>query len=301
MAVWLAGRHLGAPVTAIGQSVKIVLIDFHTHSSASDGALSPWELVSRAVERGVGLLAITDHDTVEGHRGASAHPCVTGGDLRLVPGVELSCRWSGVTIHVVGLGIDCDHPAMLTALATLDTARTERAAKIAERLAARGFEGALAGARAQAGDSQLGRPHFAAWMVDQGHVEDHNEAFDRFLGQGKMGDVKTFWPPLAEAVGWIGASGGVPVLAHPCKYRFTGMKLRRLLVDFVAAGGRAMEIQSGRQTPEQSLHLRRLAAEFDLEVSVGSDFHRDAPYSPAVGVEPPRLDSLQGVWRRWTA
>ena len=104
----------------------------------------------------------------------------------------------------------------------------------------------------QAGDSQLGRPHFAAWMVEQGHVADLNQAFDRYLGQGKTGDVKAFWPELAEVTGWIVAAGGVAVIAHPLKYRFTRMKLRRLVMDFMAAGGAAIEIISGRQTADQT-------------------------------------------------
>ncbi len=144
---------------------------------------------------------------------------------------------------------------------------------IASRLASRGFAGALQGALEQAGDSQLGRPHFAAWMVQQGHVRDHNQAFDQYLGQGKTGDVKAFWPELAEVTRWIVASGGAAVIAHPLKYRFTGMKLRRLVVDFVAAGGCGIEVLSGYQTrgsdsrncnawPGSSIWRCRLAAIF---------------------------------------
>lgn len=277
------------------QSVKTVLIDFHTHTSASDGALPPAELIARARARGVEVLAITDHDTVDGYLAVAG----TEAGLRLVSGVEFSCRWSGTTVHIVGLGIDCAHPAMREGLAVLDTARAERGAKIAERLAGRGFPGALEGALREAGDSQLGRPHFAAWMVGQGHVADFSAAFDRYLGQGKIGDVKAFWPELADVVGWITAAGGVAVVAHPYKYRFTGMKLRRLLVDFVAAGGTAIEIHSGRQTAEQRRQLERYAREYSLEISAGSDFHRDMSYGPELGVEAPASDGLRGVWERW--
>ena len=276
-----------------------MLIDFHTHSSASDGALSPFDLLQRARERKVSLLAITDHDTVAGYRAAAAHYTQNFDDVRLISGVEFSCVWSGVTVHVVGLGIDCAHPAMTEALKTLDAARIARAEKIALRLDKLGFAGALAGAQREAGESQLGRPHFAAWMVDNGHVADLNEAFDRYLGQGKTGDVKAFWPSLERVVQWIVAAGGVPVLAHPLKYRLTRMKLRRLVVDFMAPGGLAVEIISGRQTQDQVLQLQRLAREFELEVSVGSDFHRDGPYSPLLGVELPRSEGLRGVWERW--
>lgn len=277
-----------------------MLLDFHTHTTASDGALSPAQLLARARERQIALLAITDHDTVAGYRSLLAPGERRPGDPQLVAGTELSCRWSGTTVHVVGLGMDCEHPAMREAMDTLATARDERGRKIAQRLEALGFTGALAGAQARAGDSQLGRPDFAAWMVAQGHVGDHNEAFDRYLGQGKTGDVKAFWPELATVTGWIVAAGGVAVIAHPLQYKFTRMKLRRLVTDFVAAGGRALEVLSGRQAPDQVAQLARLAAEFDLEVSVGSDFHRDGPYSVPPGVAVPRLAGLRGVWERWS-
>jgi len=281
-----------------------VLIDFHTHTAASDGALSPAELVALARERQLCMLAITDHDTVAGYQAVAAevdsqytqNPAV----LRLISGVEFSCRWSGTTIHILGLGMDCAHPAMCEGLGVLHRARVERGKKIASRLAALGFAGALDGALAEAGASQLGRPHFASWMVARGHVADHGEAFDKYLGQGKTGDVKAFWPEVATVVGWIVAAGGVAVIAHPLKYKYTRMKLRRLVVDFVAAGGRALEIASGHQTPDQTSQLRRLAAEFDLEVSLGSDYHRDGPYNPMPGVVVPALDGLTGVWQRWS-
>ena len=280
-------------------SVKTVLIDFHTHTSASDGALSPCELMARAAASKVELLAITDHDTMAGYEAAAAYHTENPSGMRLIPGIELSCQWSGVTIHILGLGVDCEHPVMRAGLERMAAARKERGAKIASRLESRGFDGALQGALMQAGDSQLGRPHFAAWMVEQGHVRDPNQAFDRYLGQGKIGDVKAFWPELAEVTQWIESSDGVAVIAHPLKYRFTGAKLRRFIAAFVAAGGRGMEVLSGRQTSDQTNHLVRLARDFDLEVSVGSDFHRDAPYSAPLGVESSPFGGLRGVWQRW--
>ncbi len=282
-------------------SVKIVLIDFHTHSAASDGALSPRDLVALACERQVGMLAITDHDTIAGYLAVERDGEYTQNPagMRLIPGIEFSCRWSGTTIHILGLGMDCDHRAMREGLAVLNTARIERGKKIALRLEALGFAGALDGALAEAGDSQLGRPHFSAWMVAQGHVADHSRAFDKYLGQGKTGDVKAFWPELAQVVEWIVAAGGVAVIAHPLKYKFTRMKLRRLVIDFMAAGGEGIEIASGYQRADQTAQLRGLASEFALEVSVGSDFHREGPYSPLPGVELPALDGLRGVWERW--
>jgi predicted metal-dependent phosphoesterase TrpH len=179
-------------------------------------------------------------------------------------------------------------------------ARVARVQKIADRLEAKGFKGAHAGALAQAGESQLGRPHFAAWLIERGHVADFNQAFDKYLGQGKIGDVKAFWPELHEVTSWIVESGGVAIVAHPLKYHFTRMKLRRLITDFKASGGTAVEILNGRQTSDQTAQLKRLALEFELEVSAGSDFHRDGPYSPQLGVELRHLGDLRGVWERWS-
>jgi predicted metal-dependent phosphoesterase TrpH len=137
-------------------------------------------------------------------------------------------------------------------------------------------------------------------MVAQGHVPDHNTAFDKYLGQGKSGDVKAFWPDLERTVGWITAAGGVAILAHPLKYRFTRMKLRRLAQAFADCGGGAIEILSGRQTPDQVARLRQLAAELELRVSVGSDFHRDGPYSAPLGVELLPFRGCDGVWVPFT-
>ncbi|MCL4104136.1 UNVERIFIED_CONTAM: hypothetical protein GTU68_034998 [Idotea baltica] len=276
-----------------------MLIDFHCHTTASDGALSPRELVRRALASNITQFAITDHDTMLGYRDAAEYYTHNPGEMRLIPGIELSCCWSATTIHIIGLDIDADHPVLAAGLLQMMQARQARGKKIADRLESKGFSGAWEGALRHAGDSQLGRPHFAAWLIEQGHVADFKQAFDRYLGQGKIGDVKAFWPELAEVINWITESGGIATLAHPMKYRYTRMKLRRLVVDFKAAGGAAVEVLSGRQTADQGQQLQRLAKEFGLEVSVGSDFHKDGPYNPPLGVEIPKLTELRGVWDRW--
>jgi len=278
-----------------------LIIDLHTHTTASDGALSPRELLARAQAAGIAQLAITDHDTVSGYRAALEHYTQVCDEVTLVPGVELSCRWSGCTIHILGLGVDCDHPALVAGLKLLSEARLARAEKISNRLSALGFKGALDGAMAHAGSSQIGRPHFAAWMIECGHVKDFSQAFDKYLGAGKTGDVKAFWPELAEVTGWIVDSGGVASIAHPLQYRFTRMKLRRMIVDFKAAGGTALELINGRQTADQTRVLERLAHDFELEVSAGSDFHADRPHCAQLGVECRDLNKLPGVWERWSS
>jgi hypothetical protein len=269
-----------------------VRVDFHTHTLASDGALAPSALVARAVEAGISRLAITDHDTLAGYLTAR-DACPDGLDL--VSGVELSCLWSGVGIHVLGLGVDVESPDLQAGLATLAEAREARALEIAARLERRGFAGAWEGARVEAAGSQLGRPHFARWLVRAGHLPDEATAFRRYLGAGKVGDVKTGWPTLAEACRWVCAASGIAVLAHPLQYRLTRMKLRRLLTAFVDAGGQGLEVLSGRQDAAQVGELKRLAGDFGLCASAGSDFHRDSPYGPQLGVESRVLEGVPNI------
>lgn len=270
-----------------------MLIDFHTHSNASDGALPPVELVRRAKGLGLQALAITDHDTLAGWREASKAP-VEG--ITLVPGVELSCRWGGATIHVVGLGVDGDNPRLAALLLQLDRLRRDRAAKIAAKLDRLGMPGAIEGAQRLAGDGPICRPHFAHWLVSQGYVETVGKAFDKWLGDGKPGDSKTQWPQLDESVSAITAAGGVATLAHPLKYRFTRSKLRALCSDFTTAGGSGIEIVNGRQSTVDITNLKRLSQEMGLAVSVGSDFHRDWVYGAELGVDTDIAGGLPTVW-----
>ena len=194
-------------------SLVIVIVDFHTHSLASDGALEPSDLLLQAKEAGVSRFAITDHDTLAGY--LSVKGSQAARDVGLVSGVELSCRWAKTTIHVVGLGFDDSAAEIIDMVTSLSDARIERAKTIAQRLENAGFSGALDGALKVANGSQIGRPHFAQWMLDAGHVASLTEAFDKYLGAGKVGDVKAFWPEMADVVRAITASGGVAVLAHP--------------------------------------------------------------------------------------
>lgn len=277
-------------------SLVIVIVDFHTHSLASDGALEPIDLLLQAKEAGVSRFAITDHDTLAGY--LSVKGSQAARDVGLVSGVELSCRWAKTTIHVVGLGFDDSAAEIIDMVTSLSDARIERAKTIAQRLENAGFSGALDGALKVANGSQIGRPHFAQWMLDAGHVASLTEAFDKYLGAGKVGDVKAFWPAMADVVRAITASGGVAVLAHPLKYRLTGMKLRALINDFKAAGGTCLEILNGRQPEVDMKRLSQMAESSDLLVSAGSDFHRSFEYGPTLGVDADRLAAGQYVWNQ---
>ncbi len=271
-----------------------MIVDFHTHSLASDGALTPLELVRRAKAAGVRQFALTDHDTTAGY--LSVRHTSEADEVGLISGVELSCRWATTTVHVVGLNFDADASQIIAVVEQLTQAREERAEKIAMRLAGVGIDGALEGAKAVANESQIGRPHFATWMVEAGAVNSVTEAFDKYLGAGKIGDVKMFWPPLSDVVQAITQAGGVAILAHPLKYRLTGMKLRALINDFKAAGGGAIEVLNGRQPETDLKRLSQLAEGNGLMCSVGSDFHRDFEYGPKLGIDVGRLPDGVYVW-----
>ncbi len=271
-----------------------MIVDFHTHSLASDGALQPIELLLQAKQAGVSRFAITDHDTLAGY--LSVKDTQAARDVGLISGVELSCRWAKTTIHVVGLGFDDSAARIVDMVTSLSAARIERAETIAQRLEKAGFQGALDGALRVANGSQIGRPHFAHWLVEAGHVASLTEAFDKYLGAGKIGDVKAFWPAMTDVVRAITAAGGIAVLAHPLKYRLTGMKLRALINDFKAAGGTCLEILNGRQPEVDMKRLSQMAESLNLLVSAGSDFHRSFEYGPTLGVDADRLAAGRYVW-----
>ncbi|SDU84760.1 PHP domain-containing protein [Pseudomonas mucidolens] len=257
-------------------------VDLHCHSTASDGALAPAVLVARAFEKGVRVLSLTDHDTLEGLE--EARIAATGLGMQLVNGVELSCTWGGATIHVLGYGFDVQAPPLVEAIATLHDGRWLRSEEISRKLALKGMPGALEGARAV--QQELGnsgnapaRPHFADWMVRAGHVKDRAEAFRKWLGAGKLGDVKLHWPTLEDTVATLRASGAWVSLAHPWHYDFTRSKRRKLIGDYIEAGGHAIEVVNGHQPAEQVGSLSILAREFGLLVTAGSDFHGPGGWS----------------------
>ncbi|WP_372797130.1 PHP domain-containing protein [Litorivivens sp.] len=270
-------------------------VDFHTHTTLSDGSLSPAELIARAVEQGVEVLSLTDHDTL-----AAYQHLPEDIPLTLIPGIELSCVWSGVTVHVLGLNVDLASVDLQCAVAGQDQARELRAQKIGERLAKQGVPGVYETARAAVGEGRaLGRPDFARVLIERGAVSSFNQAFDRFLGAGKVGDVKMHWPELGTVIQWIVASGGVAVLAHPLHYKLTRTKLRRLLVDFMEAGGRGIEVANGRQWSDADIDfLRSLCKSFGLMASVGSDFHAQTPWSE-VGCDASLVSNCVPVWSAW--
>ena len=271
--------------------------DLHSHSTASDGKLSPEAVLSLAAESGVELFALTDHDTIEGYQAVanSKQP------FQLISGIEFSSVWSGVAVHILGLDFQPDHPVMTAAVENQRKVREERSFIIDERLAKKGMPNTLQGALKYCPDAgQVGRPHFAEYLVEQGYVDSVNKAFDKWLGSGKVGDVKSGWPDMFEVIDWIKQSGGVAVLAHPLQYKLTFSKLKRLITVFKEAGGEAVEVLGQRAQPDLKKRLIQFVIEQDLAGSGGSDFHSpDWSWSKIGGIEPLSED-ITPVWSLFT-
>lgn len=271
-------------------------VDLHMHSTASDGALSPKALLALCAERGLSHMALTDHDTLAGV--AEAQRAAQHHGIRLLPATELSSQWHGVNIHVVGLLPNGTGTRLEQGLASQAEARELRAQTIAQRLERVGLIDGLARARARAGSERsLGRPDFAHLLVEDGLVPDIGSAFDKYLGSGKPGDIKSHWPWLSEVVQWILDSDGVAVLAHPLRYKLTRRKRGLLLEDFQAAGGQAAELVSGFQNVDVTRDLARQLDERGLHASLGSDFHFPGGHLAPGAMSPVPRTSVAPVWR----
>jgi predicted metal-dependent phosphoesterase TrpH len=245
--------------------------DLHSHSLASDGTLTPEELLRTAHAAGVQVLALTDHDTTEGL--GTAHCCAVELGLQLVPGVEISVTWQAQTIHVLGLGIDAGSDVLQEGLLQLREFRNWRAEEIDRRLARAGIGGALSGARTYSHGSIVSRTHFARHLVEQGHAGSVREVFRRFLVHNKPGHVPGDWANLEDAMSWIRAAGGIAVIAHPARYGMTAGKLRRLIGEFREAGGLGMEVVSGSHSRDQVATMAALCRNEQMLASCGSDYH----------------------------
>jgi len=272
-----------------------LIYDLHSHSNFSDGALTPRQLVDRAIEFGVDVLAITDHDTIAACRENLAN----GRNIQLVHGIEFSTQWENTGIHVVGLNFAADSAIIGQAANQQTAARQLRAQQIADNLEKQGISNALAGARSYSPGGYIGRPHFARHIVSIGKAKNMQAAFKHYLAAGKSGDVKKTWASLEQVIQWILAAGGIPVLAHPLKYPLTRSKLLRLLQDFRQLGGLAMEVVSGQQNPDQTRSMAELCRQLDLLASCGSDFHGPETHWAELGKFQPLPVGITPVWERF--
>lgn len=275
-----------------------VIYDLHSHTTASDGCLTPEALVHRAVEMRVGTLAITDHDTTAAIAPAREEISRSGLALNLIPGVEISTVWENHEIHIVGLNIDITHPLMCEFLAQQTERRNQRAQLIAERLEKAQIPGALEGAQRLAQGGAVTRGHFARFLVECGKASSMADVFKKYLARGKTGYVPPQWCTIEQAIDVIHHSGGKAVLAHPGRYNLSAKWLKRLVAHFAEHLGDAMEVAQCQQSPNERTQLATLARQHHLWASQGSDFHQPCPWIE-LGRKLWLPAGVKGVWQLW--
>lgn len=269
--------------------------DLHCHSTASDGTLTPEQLAARARSNGVALWALTDHDVLDGQHRAAAAAAACGLDY--LCGVEISVSFAGQTVHIVGLGIDPDDATLAAGLAQTRAGRDRRARAMSDSLAAAGFAGGYEAACALAGNPQtVTRTHFARWLVEQGACADTHEVFRRYLVRGKPGYVPQQWATLRDAVTWIRGAGGLAVIAHPARYKYSANEEWALFEAFAGHGGRGVEVLTPSHNEAAADKYAGFAREFALLASRGSDFHAPGESRVELGTLPPLPAGLPPVW-----
>ena len=273
-------------------------IDLHCHSNVSDGTLPPAAVAARAKANGVDVWALTDHDEISGV--AEARAAAQALDLRYVPGVEISITWAGQTVHIVGLQIDETNPQLVQGLAATRKGREQRGRDIAAQLAVAGIPDAFEGALRHVGNPDLmSRTHFARYMVEIGVCADSKEVFRNYLVEGKPGYVPHRWASLTQAVDWIAGAGGIPVIAHPGRYKFTMLEFGELFDEFKQLGGSAIEVVTGSHTPDQYDEYAKVARHYGFMGSRGSDFHSPGESRTDLGALPPLPAGVKPVWHDW--
>ena len=277
--------------------------DLHSHSTASDGTLDAATLAARAKANGVELWALTDHDELASLPAARAAAREQG--LAFVHGIEVSVTFAGHTVHIVGLGIDPSNDELVAGIAQVRAGRELRAKQMGDGLAQIGIKGAYEGAIKLAPNPHLvSRTHFGRFLVASGIAPDMQSVFRRYLTEGKPGYVEHRWARLGDAVRWIRAAGGVAVIAHPGRYKFTPTEEYALFSEFQAHGGEGVEVVTGSHHAGDIVKYTDVALEFGLLASRGSDFHDPEESRLDLGLLPDRLAlsaKLTPVWSRWSA
>ena len=274
---------------------SILNADLHCHSVVSDGTLTPEALAARAAANGVELWALTDHDEVGGQERAAAAAKACG--IRYVCGVEVSVTFLNQTVHIVGLGVDPENTALRAGLTATRGGRTARARDMAAELARVGIPGVFEGALKYVGNPELiSRSHFARYLVEAGICPDTNSVFRKYLAQGKPGYVPHRWASLGDAVGWITGAGGVAVIAHPARYKFSANEEFALFTEFKGHGGAGVEVVTGSHTSAEYLTYGAAATDYGLAASRGSDFHSPNESHTDLGSLPYLPGTLTPVW-----
>jgi len=277
------------------RGMHLINADLHCHSDVSDGTLSPEALAERAHAQGVDLWSLTDHAEVGGQQRARDAALALG--MGYLTGTEISVSFAGETVHIVGLGFDAEDAALQAGLAATRSGRRDRARRMAAGLAEVGIEGAFEGALRYVGNPDLiSRTHFARFLVDTGVCPDTHSVFRRYLSTGNPGYVPHQWAALGPAVRWIRQAGGVAVIAHPARYRFTPIEEYALITEFIAHGGQGMEVITGSHSAAEQVRYTDTALEFDLLASRGSDFHSPEESRTELGSLPDLSGHLTPVW-----
>jgi 3',5'-nucleoside bisphosphate phosphatase len=275
--------------------VNILNADLHCHSVISDGTLQPEALAARAKANGVELWALTDHDEIDGQKRALDAAMHVG--LPYLTGTEISVTFAGLTVHIVGLGFDANSPVLQAGLESTRSGRDLRAREMGDGLAKVGIKGAYEGAlRYVSNPSLISRTHFARFLVDSGVCSDTHEVFRKFLVEGRPGFVPHRWAALGDAVHWITAAGGMAVVAHPGRYKFTANEEYALFTEFMGHGGRGVEVITGSHNSADFVRYTETALEFGLMASRGSDFHSPAESRIDLGSLPVLPGKLTPVW-----
>ncbi len=276
--------------------MHLINADLHCHSHISDGTLSPEALAQRAFDGGVDLWSLTDHDELGGQTRARDAALALGMDY--LTGTEISVSFAGQTVHIVGLGFDADDAAINAGLAATRGGRRERALEMAAGLAKVGIAGAFEGALKYVRNPELiSRTHFARFLVDSGVCTDTHSVFRRYLTEGHPGYVPHSWARLGDAVRWITQAGGVAVIAHPGRYKFSPTEEYALITEFIAHGGQALEVMTGSHSAAEQIRYADTALEFDLAASRGSDFHSPGESRTELGSLPDLPGKLTPVWQ----
>lgn len=246
-------------------------IDLHVHSTASDGTLTPTELVSEAKKNGLLAFALTDHDTVDGI--AEAKAAAKDAGIELIGGVELSTEYQDKEIHMVGLFLDETNEKLLRHLTHFRDNRDNRNLKMYQKLREEGFDITEEALREMFPDAVLTRAHVARFLLDKGYIKSIAEAFETYIGDGCRCNVPREKISPQEAIELIHHAGGKAILAHPALYHMSDPKLRELISDCVSCGLEGIEVLYSTYRPEDERYLLRLAEEYGLKRSGGSDFH----------------------------
>lgn len=267
-------------------------VDLHTHTSKSDGSYTPVELVDYAIEKGLSAVAITDHDTTEGLDEALSHAeslrSQGKASIEVIPGIEFSTKYEEKDVHIVGLFISYHAPAFQKQLGDFVTSRINRNIKMCAKLQEAGIDITYEKLMAANPGAVVTRAHYASYLVEYGYVKSRAEAFDRYLGDHTRYFVPREKVTPAQAVHLILEADGIPILAHPPLYHMGKERLEKLVASLTKEGLQGIEAIYSSYTPQDEREMLRLASQYDLLLSGGSDFH---------GANKPGLDLGVGYGR----